>query len=212
MKQRVVHVMTHDSIGLGEDGPTHQPVEHLAALRAIPNCYVFRPCDGIETAESWEIAINQQKAPSVLALTRQGLPTLCDNREENMVARGAYILKDSDGEPDVTIFASGSEVYLAVEAAEKIDANVRVVSVPCMDLFYEQDSEYFQSLVCNKSIKIGVEAAIRQGWDRIIGGHADFIGMDGFGASAPAGDLYDFFGITTQAIVDAAEKRLGKRA
>ena len=211
MKQRVVHVMTHDSIGLGEDGPTHQPVEHFAAIRAIPNTYLFRPCDGIETAESWEWAINKKDAPSVLALTRQGLPTLCDDREENLTAKGAYILQDCDGEPDVTLFASGSEVHLAVEAAEKIDANVRVVSVPCMDLFFEQDSEYFQSLICNKSVKIAIEAGIRQGWDRIIGGHATFIGMKGFGASAPADVLYDHFGITTDAIVEAANKRLSQK-
>ena len=211
MKQRVVHVMTHDSIGLGEDGPTHQPVEHFAALRAIPNCYLFRPCDGIETAESWELAINKRTAPSVLALTRQGLPTVCDDREENLVSRGAYILKDSSGDPEVTLFASGSEVHLALEAAEKIDADVRVVSVPCMDLFFEQDGEYFQSLICNKSIKIAIEAGVRQGWDRIIGGHASFIGMDGFGASAPAPDLFEFFGITTDAIVEAANKKLANR-
>ena len=208
MKQRVIHVMTHDSIGLGEDGPTHQPVEHVAALRAIPNTYVFRPCDGIETAESWELAINNQTAPSVLALTRQGLPTLCSDRKDNLTAKGAYILQDSDGEPDVTIFASGSEVHLATEAAEQIDANVRVVSVPCMDLFFEQDGEYFQSLVCNKSIKIAVEAGIRQGWDHIIGGHSTFIGMDSFGASAPAPELFEHFGITTEAIIEAANKKL----
>jgi transketolase len=211
MKQRVIHVMTHDSIGLGEDGPTHQPVEHYAALRAIPNCYFFRPCDGVETAESWELAINNRRAPSVLALTRQGLPTVREADVENKVARGAYILKDSIGEPDVTLFASGSEVHLALKAAEKIDGEVRVVSVPCMDLFFEQDGEYFQSLICNKSIKIAVEAGIRQGWDRIIGGHATFIGMDGFGASAPANELFEFFGITTDAIVDAANKRLASR-
>ncbi len=211
MKQRVIHVMTHDSIGLGEDGPTHQPVEHVAALRAIPNLYVFRPCDGIETAEAWELAINNQSAPSVLALTRQGLPTLRENSEENMVAKGAYILKDSAGEPDVTIFASGSEVMLAMEAAEQIDAAVRVVSVPCMDLFFEQPSEYFASLVCNNSVKIAVEAGIRQGWDRIIGGHAPFIGMNSFGASAPAEELFEHFGITTEAIVKAAKTKLEKK-
>ncbi len=208
MKQRVIHVMTHDSIGLGEDGPTHQPVEHFAALRAIPNCYLYRPCDGVETAESWECAINNQTAPSVLALTRQGLPTLSDDRKENMVAKGAYILRDCGDEPDVTIFASGSEVKLAVEAAEKIDANVRVVSVPCMDLFWEQDGDYIQGLICNKSVKIGVEAGVRQGWDRLIGGHSPFIGMDSFGASAPAGELFKHFGITTNAIVEAANKKL----
>ncbi len=208
MKQRVIHVMTHDSIGLGEDGPTHQPVEHLAALRAIPNLYVFRPCDGVETAECWELAINLQNSPSIMALTRQGLPTLRGDSKENLCARGAYILKDSDGEPEVTLFASGSEVSIAVEAAEKIDAKVRVVSVPCMDLFFEQDSEYFQSLICNKSIKVGIEAAVRQGWDRIIGGHATFIGMDSFGASAPAETLYKHFGITAEAVVEAVKKKL----
>lgn len=208
MKQRVIHVMTHDSIGLGEDGPTHQPVEHLASLRAIPNTYVFRPCDGIETAESWEIALKKEDAPSVLALTRQGLPTLCEDRAENMTLKGAYILKDCDGEPDVTLFASGSEVHLAIEAAEKINANVRVVSCPCLDLFKEQSGEYFQSLICNSSIKIAIEAGIRQGWEGLIGAHNTFIGMDSFGASAPANDLFEHFGITTDAIVKAAETKL----
>lgn len=211
MKQRVVHVMTHDSIGLGEDGPTHQPVEHLAALRAIPNCYTFRPCDGIETAESWECAINKQDAPSVLALTRQGLPTVCEDRKENLTAKGAYILQDSEGEPDVTLFASGSEVHLALEAAEQIDANVRVVSVPCMDLFFEQDGEYIMGLVCNKSVKIAIEAGVRQGWDGIIGAHSHFVGMDSFGASAPAGDLFKHFGITTEAIVEKAKAALDSK-
>jgi transketolase len=210
MKQRVIHVMTHDSIGLGEDGPTHQPVEHLAALRAIPNLYVFRPCDGIETAESWELAINKKDAPSLLALTRQGIPTLCDNREDNMVAKGAYILRDSDGEPDVTIFASGSETHLALEAADKIDAKVRVVSAPCLDLFWEQDGSYIENLLCNDSAKIAVEAGVRQSWDRILGGHGTFIGMDSFGASAPAGDLYKHFGITTEAVIEAAKAKLKK--
>ncbi|MBI1302013.1 MAG: transketolase [Alphaproteobacteria bacterium] len=208
MKQRVIHVMTHDSIGLGEDGPTHQPVEHLAALRAIPNTYVFRPCDGIETAECWELALNKQDAPSVLALTRQGLPTVCGDRAENMTAKGAYILKDSDGDPEVTLFASGSEVHLALEAAEKIAANVRVVSVPCFELFAEQSKEHYMSLVCNKSVKVAVEAGIRQGWDAIIGPHSAFIGMNGFGASAPAEDLFKHFGITTDAIIERVEKAL----
>src|SRR5690606_2630985 len=135
MKQRVIHVLTHDSIGLGEDGPTHQPVEHLAALRAIPNLYVYRPCDGVETAECWELALKHEQSPSVLALTRQGVPSVCENRQENLSAKGAYILKDSKGDPDVTIFASGSEVHLALQAAEKIGDGTRVVSVPCMELF-----------------------------------------------------------------------------
>ncbi len=214
MKQRVIHVLTHDSIGLGEDGPTHQPVEHLAALRAIPNTYVFRPCDGIETAESWELAINKTDAPSVLALTRQGLPTLCDGRKENMVAKGAYILKETGDEPEITLFASGSEVEIAHEAYEQLTADghqVRLVSVPCMDLFWEQDGEYIQNLLCNKSIKIAVEAGIRQSWDRIIGGHSTFIGMDSFGASAPADELYKHFGITAEAVVEAAKKKLNAK-
>ncbi|MBL4804347.1 MAG: transketolase [Alphaproteobacteria bacterium] len=205
MEQRVIHVMTHDSIGLGEDGPTHQPVEHVAAIRAIPNCYLYRPCDGIETAESWELALNRKDGPSVLALTRQGIPTVCDNRDDNKVAKGAYILKDSDGEPEVTIFASGSEVHLALEAAEQLGANVRVVSVPCMELFFEQDEAYISSVIPSSGKSIAIEAAVRQGWDRLIGRDGIFIGMDSFGASAPAGELFKHFGITTEAIIEAAK-------
>lgn len=213
MEQRVVHVMTHDSIGLGEDGPTHQPVEHFSALRAIPNCYLYRPCDGIETAESWQLAINNKTAPSVLALTRQGLPTLCDNREDNLTARGAYILNETGGDPEITLFASGSEVEIAYEAYEHFASQgkaIRLVSCPCLDLFWEQDGEYIQSLICNKSIKVGIEAGIRQSWDRLIGGHSIFIGMDGFGASAPAPDLFEHFGITSKAIIESVEKALAK--
>ncbi len=209
MKQRVIHVMTHDSIGLGEDGPTHQPVEHLAALRAIPNLYVYRPCDGIETAECWELAINDMDSPSILSLTRQNLPTLNTFREENKSAKGAYILKETGGEPDVTIFASGSEVSIAAEAYDRLAAdgkNVRLVSVPCLDLFLEGDVDHYTALVCNKSRKIAVEAAVRQGWDAVIGAHGTFIGMNGFGASAPAEELYKHFGITADAIVAAANK------
>jgi transketolase len=202
MQQRVIHVMTHDSIGLGEDGPTHQPVEHLSALRAIPNCYVYRPCDGIETAECWELAIKNENAPSVLALTRQGLPTLREDDPVNKSSLGAYILEDCAGdEPEVTIFASGSEVQLAMEAAEELGDGVRVVSVPCMDLFWEQDGDYIQSLLCNNSLKVAVEAGIRQSWDRILGSHGIFIGMDGFGASGPAEQLFEHFGITTAEVV-----------
>jgi transketolase len=196
--------LTHDSIGLGEDGPTHQPVEHLASLRAIPNLAVFRPCDGIETAECWELALKRENGPSVMALTRQGVPSVREDSKENKSARGAYILVDSDGEPDVTIFASGSEVYLAVEAAKQLGPKARVVSVPCMDIFLEQDGKYIESITCNKSKKIGVEAAIRQGWDAIIGAHGTFIGMKGFGESAPAEELFKHFGITAEAIVKAA--------
>lgn len=214
MEKRVIHVMTHDSIGLGEDGPTHQPVEHISALRAIPNCYVYRPCDGIETAECWELAIKSENAPSVMALTRQGIPTLREDDPVNKCSLGAYILEDCEGdEPEVTLFASGSEVHLAMEAAEQLgdDVDVRVVSVPCMDLFWEQDGEYIMSLLCNNSIKIGIEAGIRQSWDRMIGGHSTFIGMDSFGASAPAEELFKHFGITTDAIVAAVQNKLNKK-
>ncbi len=215
MQQRVIHVMTHDSIGLGEDGPTHQPIEHLASLRAMPNLNVFRPCDGIETAEAWEIALSTQNTPSILSLTRQGLPTLCEMREENMTAKGAYILKETSSTPEVTLFASGSEVEIAHEAylsLEKDGVQVRLVSVPCMDLFHQQDGKYFQNLVCNSSVKIAVEAAVRQGWDGIIGGHSTFIGMNSFGASAPAPELYKHFGITPEAVIDAAKKALDKKS
>ncbi len=208
MKTRVIHVMTHDSIGLGEDGPTHQPVEHLSALRVIPNCYVYRPCDGIETAECWEIAIKNETAPAIMALTRQGLPTLREDDPVNKSSLGAYILEDcAADDPEVTIFASGSEVHLAMEAAEELGDNVRVVSVPCMDLFWEQEGDYIQSLICNDSIKVAVEAGIRQSWDRILGGHGIFIGMDGFGASGPAPELFEHFGITSKAIVEAVKKK-----
>ena len=212
MKQRVIHVMTHDSIGLGEDGPTHQPVEHLAALRAMPNLDVYRPCDGIETAECWELAINDMDGPSLLALTRQGLPTLCEYREENMVAKGAYILKQQGDKPEVTLFASGSEVEIAHGAYEELaneGKSVRLVSVPCMDRFLEGDKDHFVDLVCNDSVKVAVEAGVRQGWDAIIGAHSPFIGMTGFGASAPIADLYAHFGITTEAVLDAVRKKLG---
>ena len=214
MKQRVIHVMTHDSIGLGEDGPTHQPVEHIAALRAIPNTLVFRPCDGIETAESWELAINKTDGPSILALTRQGLPTLRENTKENLTEKGAYILKENDKEPEITLFASGSEVEIAHEAYEHFAGKgnkVRLVSVPCYDLFMEQSGEYYQSLVCNSSIKAAVEAGVRQGWDHLIGAHGIFIGMSGFGASAPAQELYKHFGITAENLINQVQKALDNR-
>jgi transketolase len=213
MKIRSVFVMTHDSIGLGEDGPTHQPVEHVSSLRAMPNLLVFRPCDGVETAECWELALNKLDGPSVLSLTRQGVPTVRDDTDDNLCAKGAYILDDCDGEPQVTLFASGSEVELALEAKQKLSSesiDVRVVSVPCMELFFEQDGEYQQSLVCNSSIKIAVEAGVRQGWGRFIGAHGSFVGMDSFGESAPSDDLYDHFNITSEHIVNTVKNRLNK--
>jgi transketolase len=210
MKKQVIHVMTHDSIGLGEDGPTHQPVEHLASLRAMPNLYVFRPCDQTETAECWEMALSIEDAPSILSLTRQGLePQRTTFNDDNLCSYGAYILADCDGEPDITLFASGSEVEIAAAAKAELDEKgkkERLVSCPCLDLFAEQDGEYIQNLVCNKSRKIAIEAGVRQGWDGIIGAHSTFIGMDGFGDSAPAPELYKHFGITKEAIIEAALK------
>lgn len=215
MGQRVVYVMTHDSIGLGEDGPTHQPVEHLASLRAMPNINVFRPCDGVETAESWEIALSTEKTPSIMALTRQGLKTLRAADQDNLTARGAYILKENSSEPEVTLFASGSEVEIAHEAYEELTADgikVRLVSCPCLDLFAQQDADYIQMLTCNSSVKIAIEAGVRQGWDALIGAHGSFIGMNSFGASGPIADLYTHFGITAEAIVAKAKDRLAKKS
>jgi transketolase len=211
MKQRVIHVMTHDSIGLGEDGPTHQAVEHLASLRAIPNTYLFRPCDGVETAECWELAINKHNAPSVLALTRQNLkPLRTSHTDENLSAKGGYILAEAK-DAKVTIFATGSEVKIAMAAKEKLDAAgtpARVVSVPCLDLFLEQDKDYVMSFLCNDTVKVAVEAAIRMPWDRLIGAHGIFIGMSTFGESAPADVLYKHFGITADAIVERVKEKL----
>jgi transketolase len=214
MKQRVIHVMTHDSIGLGEDGPTHQPVEHLAALRAIPNVTVLRPADAIETAECWQVALERMHGPSILALTRQGLPTVRTATDENLSARGAYILKECEGAPEVTIFASGSEVEIAIEAAMQLGlkgTQVRVVSVPSLDLFQEQDGSYIEELTCNGSIKVAVEAGVRQGWDSLIGPHGIFVGMSTFGESAPADILYKHFNITPEAIVARVQARLDAR-
>lgn len=210
MKQRVIHVMTHDSIGLGEDGPTHQPVEHLSALRAMPNLYVFRPCDQTETAECWEIALLSEDTPSIMSLSRQGLePQRTEYVEDNLTMGGAYILSDCDGKPDITLFASGSEVEIAAKAKKELEVKgkkVRLVSCPCLDLFWEQDAEYIESLLNNSGKKIAIEAGVRQSWDRIIGDHGTFIGMDSFGDSGPANELYEYFGITAEAIVEAAMK------
>lgn len=209
---RVVYVMTHDSIGLGEDGPTHQPVEHLASLRAIPNHLVFRPADVVETAECWQLALKSHKTPSTLVLTRQGLPTLRKNYEEdNLCALGAYELLTASDEAKVTIFASGSEVEIAVNARNTLENKgipTRVVSVPCFELFEQQVESYQTALIGNAPVKIAIEAAIRQGWDRFIGSDGVFIGMHGFGASGPIDALYTHFGITAEAVVAAAEAKL----
>ena len=207
----VTHVMTHDSIGLGEDGPTHQPVEHVASLRAIPDLNVFRPADAVEVAESWELALKSKREPSVLCLTRQNLPTLrTEHTSENLCAKGAYILRDCEGDRDVTLLATGSEVEIAVEAAGMLAAdgvNAVVVSMPCWELFAAQDDSY-QDSVLGTAPMVAVEAAIRMGWDQWIGRKGAFVGMTGFGASAPFDELYEHFGITADAVAEAAKNQI----
>ena len=214
---RAIHVLTHDSIGLGEDGPTHQPVEHLAALRAIPNLAVFRPADMTETAECWQLAFENATGPSAIALTRQDLePVRLTYEAENLCGRGAYeVASTGETEAVVSIFASGSEVEIAMEAKAALDAAghpCRVVSVPCFELFEAQPASYRDAVKGSATVNIGIEAAIRQGWDQIIGSDGIFIGMDGFGASAPYKKLYEHFGITTDAVVAAAVARLDSAA
>ncbi|MEO1702660.1 MAG: transketolase [Pseudomonadota bacterium] len=205
---RSIFVMTHDSIGLGEDGPTHQPVEHLAALRAIPNHMVFRPADAMETMECWELALASEKTPSTLALTRQGLPAVRPEfDEDNRCALGAYELATASADAKVTLYASGSEIELAMQAREQLEAKghaTRVISVPCMELFAQQEDGYRKAITGDDSIKVAIEAGVRQGWDAMIGADGIFIGMDSFGASGPYKKLYEHFGITTDAIVNAA--------
>jgi len=214
MGLRVIHVMTHDSIGVGEDGPTHEPVEHLAALRAIPNLRVFRPCDTVETAECWQLALEAAHAPSVIALTRQNLPQMRRERSDvNRCAAGGYeIVPAQHGKPAVSLFASGSEVSIAAQARQILGdrgVTARLVSVPCFELLRAAPAEARRAVIGDAPIRIGVEAAVRQGWDEIIGSDGIFIGMSGFGASAPYCELYRHFGITAQAIADAALRRLG---
>lgn len=206
MGLRVIYVLTHDSIGLGEDGPTHQPVEHLASLRALPNLYVFRPADAIETVECWEIAINTKQTPSALSLSRQNLATLDRPIEENLSSKGAYILREPDRQRDITLLATGSEVEIALEAAQKLalhGKHAAVVSMPCWELF-EKQSDNYRKKILGSAPRIGIEAAIRLGWDRWIGENGTFIGMHGFGASAPANELYQHFAITSDSIVTEA--------
>lgn len=208
MEQRVIYVMTHDSIGLGEDGPTHQPVEHLAALRVIPNLAVYRPCDAVETAECWQLALQDEHRPSVLALTRQKLkPARLAYDRENLCARGAYEVAPAAGKAKAVIFASGSEVEIALAAKAMLDAAgrpTRVVSVPSMERFEAQDAAYRARLLGDEAVRIAVEAGVRTGWDRFIGTGGQFIGMKSFGASGPAEQLYRHFGITAEAVAAAA--------
>ena len=213
MEQRVVYVLTHDSIGLGEDGPTHQPVETLASLRAMPNFLMFRPCDGVETMECWQAALENAEGPSGLALSRQGMPTLrTEHTDENMSAKGGYVLAEAAASPRrVTLFATGSEVQLAMAARDTLEAEgvgTAVVSMPCWELFDRQDAAYRNGVLGAGTVRVAVEAALRFGWDKYIGPEGGFVGMDGFGASAPAGKLFEHFGITAGAVVAQVKERL----
>jgi transketolase len=211
MRQRVIYVLTHDSIGLGEDGPTHQPIEHLAGLRAMPNLHVFRPADAMETAECWELAIRRADGPSLLVLSRQNLPALRTDLSENRCARGGYVLAEADGPRQATIIATGSEVPIAMAARERLAGDniaVTVVSLPCWELFAQQEPAY-RAQVLGGAHRVGIEAAGGFGWERWLGPEGSFIGMTGFGASANYNDLYTHFGITPEAVVAAVMRRLG---
>jgi transketolase len=213
MGVRVIHVMTHDSIGLGEDGPTHQPVEHLASLRAIPNLLVFRPADAVETAEAWDCALQALSSPSIVCLSRQALPAFREMAGEiNRVALGAYVVVEPQGGRDVTLIATGSEISIALQAAKQLaEKSVRaaVVSAPCFELFRQQPGQYRKDVLGNAP-RIGVEAAIEGEWARWLGDTGEFVGMTGFGASAPADTLYREFGITPETVAAAAERCVGR--
>lgn len=210
MSLRVIYVLTHDSIGVGEDGPTHQPIEHLASYRAMPNVLMFRPCDVVETAEAWQLAVETENKPSLLALSRQNLPTLRRETAENLSAKGGYVISDADKgkERRATIIATGSEVSIAVEAQallRKEGIETAVVSMPCTELFDAQDKKYRDGVLGNAP-RIVVEAASPFGWDKYLGGQGEIIGIDGFGASGPAGELYKHFGITAEAVAEKVRK------
>jgi len=212
MGQRVIYVLTHDSIGLGEDGPTHQPVEHLASLRAMPNVNLFRPADAIETAECWELALQAKDTPSAIVLTRQGVPAVrTADGDGNRCARGGYVLSPAEGKARVTVIATGSEISIALDAQKQLAAEgiaTHVVSMPCWELFDRQPEAYRNEVLGNGTVRIAVEAGVRLGWDRYIGADGGFVGMVGFGASAPAKDLYQHFNITADAVVQAARSQL----
>lgn len=211
MGLKVLYVMTHDSIGLGEDGPTHQPVEHLASLRAIPNLLVFRPCDPVETMECYEVALEHDTGPSLLSFCRQNLPTVRADAAENKSAKGAYVLAEAEGKRQVTLIATGSEVEIALKARDLLKAKgvaAAVVSMPCWELFDRQDGAYRQSVLGEATVKIAVEAASTFGWERYVGPDGAVIGLSGFGVSAPAEEVYRHFGITAEAVADAALARL----
>jgi len=211
MKQRVIYVMTHDSIGLGEDGPTHQPVEHVSSLRAMPNLNVYRPADVVETIECWQLALESAETPSVIALTRQGLAQVrTDYEADNLCSRGAYEVSAASSDAAVTLLATGSEVAIALDAQKTLEADgiaTKVVSVPSFELFAQQDDDYRAGILGN-GVRIGIEAGVRQGWESLIGDKGGFVGMDSFGASAPINDLYNHFGITAERVIEEAKARL----
>jgi transketolase len=211
MEQRAIYVMTHDSIGLGEDGPTHQPVEHLTALRAIPNLLVFRPADAVEALECWQLALESTTAPSILALSRQNLPALrTEYQAENLSAKGAYVIA-GDKNADVVIFATGSEVAIAVAALASLTEKgiaAKVVSVPSMELLAKQSDAYKAELYGNAKARVAIEAGIEMSWSKLLGDKGRFVGMHSFGASGPIEKLYDHFGITANAVVEAVTAQL----
>jgi transketolase len=212
MELRVIYVMTHDSIGLGEDGPTHQPIEHLPSLRAIPNLNVFRPCDAVEVAECWELALKSEKTPSVLSLTRQKLPLLRKDISENFCAKGAYIIKEASGPREVTLLSTGSEVQMAVEAADILEGKgikAAVVSMPCWELFDQQPDAYRQAVLGPGTFRIAIEAANPLGWERYVGENGQIIGINHFGASAPYETVFKEFGLTADHIVNIVKGRKG---
>jgi transketolase len=212
MGQRVVYVMTHDSIGLGEDGPTHQPVEQLASLRAIPNLNVFRPADAVETAECWQLALESEKTPSILSLTRQSVAALrTEHTDENLSAKGAYVLAEAGSKRRATLLATGSEVEIAIAARATLESQgigTAVVSMPCWELFERQPEAYRAAVLGPETVRVGVEAALRFGWVHYIGTDGGFVGMKSFGASAPAPELYKHFGITAEAVLAEVKARL----
>ena len=212
MRLRVVHVLTHDGIGVGEDGPTNQPIEQLASFRALPNTHVFRPADALETAECWDIAIRRSGGPSLILLSRQALAPLRQDASENRCTRGGYVLQEADGPRQVTLIATGSEVAIAFEARRhlaEVGIAAAVVSLPCWELFEQQDERYRED-VLGSAPRVGIEAASGFGWERWTGPGGLFIGMTGFGASAPHADLYRHFGITPEAITAAVRRRISE--
>ncbi len=213
MGQRVIYVLTHDSIGLGEDGPTHQPVETLAMLRALPNFRVFRPCDAVETAECWALALENMVGPSGLVLTRQGVPLQrLEHTDDNLCGRGGYVLAEGNvGKRQVTLLATGSEVQIAMAAREKLQADgvsTAVASMPCWELFDIQDNIYRDGVLGQNTVRVAIEAGVRMGWDSYVRPNGGFIGMSGFGASAPAGELYKHFDITAENVVQTVKNQL----